>query len=70
MDLSALQSKIGYQFKNEGLLLQSLTHPSYMVKAEDEESSNQRLEFLGDAVLELIISDYLFLEFQMPLDFF
>lgn len=63
MDLSALQSKIGYQFKNEGLLLQSLTHPSYMVKAEDEESSNQRLEFLGDAVLELIISEYLFLEF-------
>ena len=63
MDLSALQSKLGYQFKEENLLLQSLTHPSYMVRAEDEESSNQRLEFLGDAVLELIISEYLFQEF-------
>lgn len=63
MDLSALQSKLGYQFKNESLLVQSLTHPSYMVQAEEEESSNQRLEFLGDAVLELIMSEYLFQEF-------
>ena len=63
MDLSALQSKLGYVFKNEDLLLQSLTHPSYMIQAEEEESSNQRLEYLGDAVLQLIISDYLYLEF-------
>ena len=63
MDLSALQSKLGYQFKKESLLVQSLTHPSYMVKAEKEERSNQRLEFLGDAVLELIVSEYLFQEF-------
>ena len=63
MDLSALQSKLGYQFKNESLLVQSLTHPSYMVKAKKEEQSNQRLEFLGDAVLELIISESLFQEF-------
>lgn len=63
MNLAALQSKLGYQFKDESLLLQSLTHPSYMVRAEEEECSNQRLEFLGDAVLELIISEYLFQEF-------
>lgn len=63
MDLSRLQSNLGYQFKDESLLIQSLTHPSYMVRADDEESSNQRLEFLGDAVLELIISEHLFLTF-------
>ncbi len=63
MDQSELQLKLGYQFKDESLLVQSLTHPSYMVKAEDEESSNQRLEFLGDAVLELIISEFLYERF-------
>ena len=63
MDLGTLQSKLSYQFKDESLLVQSLTHPSYMVQAEEQESSNQRLEFLGDAVLELIISEYLFQEF-------
>lgn len=64
MNLSELQSAIGYQFKDESLLIQSLTHPSYMVRAEDKESSNQRLEFLGDAVLELIISEHLFQKFS------
>ena len=63
MELPALQSRIGYQFKDESLLIQSLTHPSYMVRAEKEESSNQRLEFLGDAVLELLVSEYLFHKF-------
>lgn len=64
MNLSELQSAIGYQFKDESLLIQSLTHPSYMVRAADKESSNQRLEFLGDAVLELIISEHLFQKFS------
>ncbi|MDA1065558.1 MAG: ribonuclease III [Verrucomicrobia bacterium] len=63
MDLSELQSKMGYQFRDESLLIQSLTHPSYMVKAEEKESSNQRLEFLGDTVLELVISEYLYEQF-------
>ncbi|MCB1121345.1 MAG: ribonuclease III [Verrucomicrobiae bacterium] len=63
MDLTALQSRLGYQFKDEKLLLQSLTHPSYMVRANENESSNQRLEFLGDAVLQLIMSNCLYSEF-------
>ncbi len=60
MDLIEFQSVIGYTFKNEDLLVQSLTHPSYMIKAEAGEISNQRLEFLGDAVLELIVSEELY----------
>ena len=63
MDLSDLQSNMGYQFKDENLLIQSLTHPSFMANADEEDSSNQRLEFLGDAVLELIISEHLFRSF-------
>ena len=48
----------GYHFKNRELLIRALTHSS---KASEEgTSSNERLEFLGDAVLELIISDYIF----------
>jgi len=59
MDLSALQSRLGYQFNNPDLLTESLTHPSYLLK-NHESKSNQRLEFLGDAVLELIISEHLY----------
>jgi len=53
-DLTVLQQSIGYFFCNRGLLRQALTHPSM------GPNHNQRLEFLGDAVLELCISDYLY----------
>ncbi|MBO4360609.1 MAG: ribonuclease III [Eubacteriaceae bacterium] len=48
----------GYHFKNRQLLITALTHTSRAL--EEGSSSNERLEFLGDAVLELIVSDYLF----------
>ncbi len=63
-----LENRIGYQFKNKALLKQALTHSSFaneqkINKFEDYE----RLEFLGDAVLELVSSDFLFQEHpQMP----
>lgn len=57
-DTTQLQERIGYTFANPALLLKSLTHPSY---AEDPETGNyQRLEFLGDAVLGLILAEELF----------
>ena len=59
--LSELQSTIGYAFKDVELLNTALTHTSY-VKGENRASGhNERLEFLGDAVLELIVSEYLFI---------
>lgn len=59
--LAALENTIHYQFQNRSLLKQALTHPSYSGEMHWHRSeSNQRLEFLGDAVLELIISDYLY----------
>lgn len=56
-----LQSVIGYQFKQEGLLTQALTHSSYAnEKHMKKGSDNERLEFLGDAVLEIVSSEFLF----------
>ncbi|MCD8180533.1 MAG: ribonuclease III [Firmicutes bacterium] len=53
-----VQEKIGYTFKNINLLETALTHSSYANEAKRE--SNERLEFLGDSVLSVIISDYIF----------
>ena len=60
-DLKAFQKLIGYQFKNEQLLKQALTHSSYANEKHLKKlSDNERLEFLGDAVLELVSSEFLF----------
>jgi ribonuclease-3 len=59
--LNELQQNIGYQFKQEALLRQALTHSSYAhEKSLKELMDNERLEFLGDAVLEVVSSDFLF----------
>jgi ribonuclease III len=56
-----LQQKIGVQFQNESLLKQAFTHSSYVNEHRKKPyEDNERLEFLGDAVLELTISQYLF----------
>ena len=59
--LKEFQEKIGYQFQQEGLLRQALTHSSYANEHRMKKlSDNERLEFLGDAVLEIISSEYLY----------
>ena len=59
--LKELQETIGYSFKNERLLSHALTHSSYAnEKHWDKSKCNERLEFLGDAVLELLSSEFLF----------
>jgi ribonuclease-3 len=60
LQLKALQDRIGYRFQNPALLRESLIHPSYLQERPDEPGNNQRLEFLGDAVLDLILSEKLF----------
>ena len=65
-DAAELEEKIKYVFKNKQLLKRALTHSSYMneVRSRGGESyCNERLEFLGDAVLQLITSEYIFSEF-------
>ena len=57
-DLQTLQQQLGYQFKNKELLIEALTHKSYK-----QPYNNERLEFLGDAVLDLIVGEYLYKKF-------
>lgn len=59
--MDELCRKINYTFKNKNLLIQALTHPSMRIK-DINMIDNQRLEFLGDAVLELVVSRFLFEE--------
>jgi len=59
--LDELQDKLGYRYKNPELLVRALTHSSYANERHMEH--NERLEFLGDAVLELCISNVLFFRF-------
>ena len=56
--MNPAEAVIGYEFKNSALLRQALTHPSY--GGDHRVKDYQRLEFLGDAVLELYVSDYLY----------
>ncbi len=56
--MKEIETKIGYKFKNAKLLKTALTHSSYANETRTE--SNERLEFLGDSVLGVIVSDYLF----------
>lgn len=67
-NLKELQEVIGYHFKAEGLLRQALTHSSYANEKHMKKlSDNERLEFLGDAVLEIVSSEYLFKNYpKMP----
>ena len=59
--LKELQKNIGYEFKKEELLRQALTHSSYAHEKNLKElMDNERLEYLGDAVLELVSSEFLF----------
>ena len=59
--LSHLETTMGYQYKDSQLLLRALTHSSYSNENKKEKlKNNERLEFLGDSVLGLIISEYLF----------
>jgi ribonuclease-3 len=58
--LTALQLRLGYQFRDRALLLSALTHPSFLQDQPGAGPGNQRLEFLGDSVLQLILSEALF----------
>ncbi|MEG2451906.1 MAG: ribonuclease III [Clostridium sp.] len=63
--LLELEEKINYKFKNESLFRQSLTHSSYANEQHMSKSEcNERLEFLGDAVLEIVSSDFLYHKFS------
>ena len=63
MNLERLQERLGYQFGDRGILLQAMTHTSYGHEFLNEKPLalrvNERLEFLGDAILDVVVSDIL-----------
>ena len=62
-DLAAFQDRLGRKFQDEGLLRLALTHPSVAHEANIATAHNQRLEFLGDAVLQLVLTRALYENF-------
>ncbi len=57
-EVELIQKRLDYQFKNKDLIIEALTHKSYK-----KDYNNERLEFLGDAVLDLIVGEYLYKKF-------
>jgi ribonuclease-3 len=61
--MTPLEERIGYKFRNPLLLAEALTHPSVGHELQRQHFDNQRLEFLGDAVLQLVITEQLYRNF-------
>ena len=62
MELKEFEKEIGYEFKNKEFLKTALTHTSYAY--ENNVESNERLEFLGDSILEFLSSKYLYKNYK------
>lgn len=64
IQLGVLETKLGYTFRDRSLLVNALLHRSHIhVTGQDREQSNERLEFLGDAVLGLVVNEKLYHKF-------
>jgi ribonuclease-3 len=61
--LTSLQGRIAYRFHNAQLLVQALTHRSFLHEQQGEGEDNERLEFLGDSVIEVVVSHLLLIRF-------
>ena len=62
--MNPLEDRIGYKFRNPLLLAEALTHPSVRHETQHHHFDNQRLEFLGDAVLQLVMTEHLYGHFK------
>jgi ribonuclease-3 len=60
MNVKELQERLGYHYRDPELLRIALTHPSYVNEARHQGKNNQRLEFLGDSVLSIVVAQHLF----------
>ena len=63
---SMLEDRIGYHFKNPELLTEALCHSSYANEKRSTLRCNERLEFLGDSVLSIVVSNHLFRHVDLP----
>ena len=55
-----IEAKLGYRFKDRSLLVLAFVHRSFINEHRDVNPHNERLEFLGDAILGMLVSDYLY----------
>ena len=62
MNLNEIESKLNYTFKNKALLTQAFTHSSYANASSTQD--NERMEFVGDAILGYVVSEYLFAHYS------
>lgn len=62
--IQSLQKTIGVKFKKKSILMEAITHKTYANEKDKKLKDNQRLEFLGDSVLSLIISEYIYIRFN------
>lgn len=65
-DLNKIEEKIGVKFNNRELIFTAFIHRSYVNEHKDVKEHNERLEFLGDAVLELVVTEYLYNNYPNP----
>ena len=65
-DMKELEKTLGYRFQDPSLLETALTHTSYANEARRGTKHNERLEFLGDSVLSIVVADYLFTHNDLP----
>lgn len=65
-NLNEIEEKIGVEFKDKELLLTAFVHRSYLNEHRNVKEHNERLEFLGDAVLELVVTEYLYENYNNP----
>ena len=66
-EIEELEQTLGVTFRNKDILRQALVHRSYLNEHPDFPlGHNERLEFLGDAVLELVVTEHLYLNYENP----
>jgi ribonuclease-3 len=58
--MNPLEERMGYKFRNGLLLAEAMTHPSISLERKDYPFDNQRLEFLGDAVIQIVVTEHLY----------
>ena len=63
--ITQLEKKVGYRFRDKSFLQTAVTHSSYANEVKKGSANNERQEFLGDAVLSIVVSDYLFKRFHL-----
>lgn len=64
IDISEFEKILDYNFNNKALIKEALSHSSYANESKKNRHSNERLEFLGDSVLSIVVSQYLFEHFR------